>query len=151
MKKKIVSKFIFEGFGFPVILHNIILNNHNGEEYPEINYNDLEFKTVQSLLITNKAITGHQLKFLRKFIKKSLRELGHELKVSHAQIKIIEEKNDHVSGLNSDQERRFKNIVLNHFLFEQQKILSDKILSQSLIQDSSEGPFDPYEFDKKTS
>ena len=144
MKKKIIDKYIFEGFGFPVILHNVVVGKFE-EEYPEINYKELELKTVQSLIASSIALTGNQLRFLRKFMKKSLRDIANDIEVSHAQIKNWEDKMKEVTGMNHNLERRFKNLVLTYLMGLLQKSLSDSLMTQHIEESKKEEPFDPYE------
>lgn len=144
MNKKIIEKFIFEGFRFSVVLHNVIVDLYDGEEFPEINYNELKVQTIRALIMSPKALSGAQLKFLRKYMKKSLRDLGEELEVSHAQIKNWEDKNLEFTGLTQNQERKLKNHVLNYLLSQEQRFLYDRLLTQDIEHISDEGPFDPY-------
>lgn len=144
MKKKILDKFIFEGFGFPVVLHNVIVSSFNGEDFPEINYNELRLQTIRALILSPKALKGAQLQFLRKFLKKSLRDIAEDLGVSHAQIKIWEDKSLEFTGLTQNQERKLKNHVLSFLISEEQRFLYDKLLTQKIEYQSDEGPFDPF-------
>lgn len=149
MKKKIVEKFIFEGFGFSVILHNVIVDKYDGEEFPEINYAELKLQTVRALIMSSKALNGAQLQFLRKYTKKSLRDLGEDLEVSHAQIKIWEDKSLEFTGMTQNQERKLKNHVLNYLISQEQRFLYDRLLTQEIVHISDDGPFDPYKEELK--
>lgn len=144
MKKKIMEKFIFEGFGFSIVLHNIIIDQYDGEEFPDIDYKELKLQTVRALIMSAKALNGAQLQFLRKFMKKSLRDLGEELEVSHAQIKNWEDKSLEFTGMTPIQERKLKNHVLSYLISREQQFLSDKLLTQDIEQVVGEEPFDPY-------
>lgn len=149
MKKKILEKYIFEGFGFPVILHNVIVDHYDGEEFPDINFNELRLQTVRALIMSSRALNGAQLQFLRKFMKKSLRDLGEELEVSHAQIKNWEDKSFELTGLTQNQERRLKNHVLNYLLAQEQQFFTDRLLTQEIEHVSDKEPFDPYKEELK--
>ena len=149
MKKKIMENYIFEGFGFPVVLHNVVVGKFEGEEYPELNYQELEFKTVQSLIASPKALTGNQFKFLRKFMKHSLREIADGIEVSHSQIKNWEEKTKEVTGMDSDLEKRFKNLTLTYLMSMLQKSLSDVLMTQTIKESKEKEPFDPYKVELK--
>lgn len=149
MKKKILDKFIFDGFGFPVILYNVIVDKYDGEEFPEINYTKLSRQTVKALILSSKALSGAQLQFIRKYTKKSLRDLGDDLGVSHAQIKIWEDRDQEFTGMTHNQERRLKNHVLNYLISEEQSFLSDRLHTQVIEQISDNEPFDPFKEDLK--
>ncbi len=149
MKKKIIAEFIFEGFGFPVILRNVSVDKYDGEDFPEIDYFELTQQTVRALIMSSTAINGAQLQFLRKYTKKSLRDLGEELKVSHAQIKIWEDRNSEFTGLTHIQERMFKSHVLSFLLSQEQKFFSDRLFTQNIEQVTDKEPFDPYKEELK--
>ena len=140
MEKIILDKFIFEGFGFPLVLHNVVVDKYDGEDFPQINYSELRLRTVKALIMSSKALTGAQIQFLRKYTNKSLQELEEELKVSHTKIKIWEE---------NDQERKLKNHVLNYYIYQKQRFLSDRLLTQEITQISDDGPFDPFKEELK--
>ena len=144
MKKKIIEKFIFEGFGFPIVLHDVIVDQYDGQEFPEINYNELKLQTVKALLISSKALSGAQLQFLRKYTKKSLRDLADDLEVSHAQIKNWEDKKLELTGMTNTQERILKNHVFNFLISQEQRYFSDKLITQEIEQIEQVEPFDPY-------
>lgn len=65
MENKIIEKFIFQGFGFPILLHNVVVDQ----------YNELELQTVKALIKSSKALNGAQLQFLRKHMEKYLSHL----------------------------------------------------------------------------
>ena len=144
MSKKILNKFIFEGFGFPIVLHNVVVEKYDGEEFPEINYNELRERTVKALIMSSKALTGAQLQFLRKYLNRSLRDLGEDLEVSHAQIKNWEDRSLEFTGMTQNQERKLKNHVLNYLISQEQRLLYDKLLIQQIEHIPAEEPFDPY-------
>jgi DNA-binding transcriptional regulator YiaG len=80
------NNFVFEGFGFPVQLENVDFINHQGELYPNINYEQLARKVVLYLIESEYALTGNQVKFLRKQLGLSLEDFGKMLDVSHAAV-----------------------------------------------------------------
>lgn len=143
MTKKIIEKYIFEGFGFPIILRNIVVDKHNGEEFPDIDYNELELSMVKALIASPQALNGSHLKFLRKFMKTSLRDIADELGVSHAQIKNWEDNVNEQTGMLPEIERRFKNLTLSHLIALEQKVLSGVLIDQKIIAVKSYEPFDP--------
>lgn len=149
MKKKILPKFIFEGFGFPIVLKDVIIEKVGEDEFPEINYNELKIKTVKALIITSKALTGAQLQFFRKFVDQSLREFADHIEVSHAQIKNWEDRPEELTGLTQNQERKIKNLVLNFLLSQEQKFYYDRLLTQEIEKLTDQGPLDPYSVDLK--
>lgn len=84
--KEVVKEFIYEGFGFPVKLYNVILIKDRDYTYPLIALNDLMFKVATALIIRNEKLSGAKLKFLRKFCNKSLDDFAKILEVSKTTI-----------------------------------------------------------------
>lgn len=84
--KEVVKEFIYDGFGFPVKLHNVIILKDRDYTYPLIALNDLMFKVATALIIRNEKLSGAKLKFLRKFCNKSLDDFAKILEVSKTTI-----------------------------------------------------------------
>lgn len=84
--KEVCREYIYEGFGFPVKLHNVIIIKDRDYTYPLIALNDLMFKVSAALIIRNEKLSGAKLKFLRKFCNKSLDEFAKILEVSKTTI-----------------------------------------------------------------
>jgi DNA-binding transcriptional regulator YiaG len=80
------KSFVFEGFGFPILLENVEFVSQDGEVYPNLNYEELAKKTMLYLVRSEHALTGNQVKFLRKQLGLSLEEFGKMLDVSHVAV-----------------------------------------------------------------
>jgi len=145
MAKKIIEKYIFEGLGFPVALRNVIVDKYDGEEFPDINFNELELWVVRALIVSPRALLGAHLKFLRKFMKASLRDASDAIGISHAQIKNWEDKADEQTGMSPEVERRFKNLVLSYLMAMEQRTLTGLLIDQKIEAADSHEPFDPYQ------
>lgn len=142
MKRK-MEQFIFNAFGFPVLLHDVpIGETESGEEFLDINMKILEEAVAKTLITSSISLTGVMLKFLRKFLNLSLRELGHEMGVPHTSLKLWEDGVDKKTGLEMNQEKRLKYLVLLQIQTIEQKEFSKRIFEstpQSYIQ---EGPLE---------
>jgi hypothetical protein len=78
MKRK-MEQFIFNAFGFPVLLHDLpIGETESGEDYLDINLKILEEAVAKALTTSSIPLTGVMLKFLRSFLNLSLRKLSQE-------------------------------------------------------------------------
>ncbi len=130
---KILKEYVFTSFGFPVLLHNIeVQETECGDEYPNINLKVLEKNTAKALIRGSVTLTGVKLKFLRKFLKMSLRELGRELNIPHSNIKLWEDNAKDKTGLEISQEKQLKYLVLLHIQMVEQKELSKSIFEESI-------------------
>lgn len=135
MDKKL-KEYTFTAFGFPVLLHDVVIKETDcGEEYPDINMKELELAVVRALIKNPIPLNGAKLKFLRKFLKLSLRDLGLELSIPHSNIKLWEDNSKDKTGLEVTQEKQLKYLVLIHIQVLEQKELSKGFFSE--IQDSS--------------
>jgi DNA-binding transcriptional regulator YiaG len=140
---KTLKKYIFTAFGFPVLLHNVVIKeSKSGDEYADINIKDLEKFVVKALIKSSIALTGAKLKFIRKFLKLSLRDLGHELEIPHTNIKLWEDNINDKTGLNPTQEARLKYLVFLYIHTLEQKELSKTLFSMDLEFDVNNGPLE---------
>ena len=132
----ILKEYTFTAFGFPVLLHDVVIKETEcGEEYPDINIKELEVVVVKSLIKSSIPLSGAKLKFLRTFLKLSLRDLGQELGIPHSNIKLWEDNSGDKTGLGVVQEKQLKYLVLIHIQVLEQKELSRAFFED--IQDSS--------------
>lgn len=142
MSKKL-KKYTFTGFGFPVLLHDVaVKETEGGEEYPDLNVNALEQAVAKTLVRVPTFLTGAKLKFLRKFLKMSLRDLAQELNVPHTNIKLWEDNAKEKTGLEMAQEKQLKYIVLLHIHVLEQKELSKTFFTEQLMSASEDEPLE---------
>lgn len=113
---KIVDSYTFKGFGFDVILKNIVVKSVDGEEYPAINLNELKNTTAKALLRSKQRLTGHQIKFLRTYLKMSYDEVAGEIHVAASTLRSWENKGADFTGLDVDHEKAFRIMTINKIL-----------------------------------
>lgn len=142
MKKK-MERFIFEAFGFPVLLHDVpISETEGGEEFLDINMKILEEAVAKTLIKSTQKLTGAKLKFLRHFLNLSLRNLGNELDVPHTSLKLWEDCSEKETGLELNQENRLKYLVLMHLQTIEQREFSKKIFGTPVQHTLHDGPLE---------
>ena len=83
MEKKIEKKYIDNGFGFPVCLHNLPMVKVRNVWTPNIDYNELTRAVAMSLASSKSLLSGNQVKFIRQFFEMTLKEFGERFNVSH--------------------------------------------------------------------
>lgn len=93
-KKHIELSYIYNGFGFPVILHNVPMTKVRGIWTPNIKLNRLE--KIVLLLLTHHPVelTGNQIRFIRHFMEMSQRSFSQLFGVTHAAIVKWEKSHD---------------------------------------------------------
>ncbi|KYG64709.1 hypothetical protein AZI86_10890 [Bdellovibrio bacteriovorus] len=126
--KTLVSKYIFKGFGFDVLLKNIFVETIEGEEFPEINMNDLKLHTAKALLIERQRLTGNQLKFLRTFAKLSFDDVAQRIRVPASTLRSWENRGKEFTGFSVEGERAFR-VTLTNIIFDREKSRYDIELS----------------------
>ena len=99
MNKKIIKKFIYEGLGFPYELHNIEMVEVNGKLHPKIDVKKVADSAIKSLVSQSSRLTGNQIKFIRTYFSKSLREFSEIVNESHMAIKKWEDFKDKVTNM----------------------------------------------------
>jgi DNA-binding XRE family transcriptional regulator len=86
MKDKRAEKFVYEGFGFPVILLNVPVKTVRGVEVPNINYNALQLILRDLLSHKPVPLTGNEIRFIRQSLKMTLVAFAKHFGVSHAAV-----------------------------------------------------------------
>ena len=114
---KIVNDYIFTGFGFDVLIQNAkISSTDDGDEYLDMNMNELKLVTAKVLLISEQRLNGYQLKFLRTFLKMSFDEVSDKIRIPASTLRSWENKGHEFTGLDIDQERAFRIMGINKIL-----------------------------------
>ncbi|HAZ11495.1 MAG: hypothetical protein A2X86_10955 [Bdellovibrionales bacterium GWA2_49_15] len=120
--------FTFTGFGFDVLLHNVEIKKIHGEDYPDININEVKLLTAKGLIKGRERLTGKKLKFLRTFLKISYQTLSEIIDVPASTLRLWEEKGNEGTGLTVPQERQFRVYVLESLLNSEKKYLEKEII-----------------------
>ncbi|MEI8348350.1 MAG: hypothetical protein WCG27_12855 [Pseudomonadota bacterium] len=122
------SIYVFKGFGFDVIIHNVEIKEIHGETYPDIDMNELKIITAKEVIKSREGLTGKKLKFLRTFLKLSYQELSKVVDVPPSTLRLWEEKGGDLSGLSIAQERQFRIHVLNFLVNLERNCIEKRIV-----------------------
>lgn len=117
---KISKTYTFKGFGFDILLKDVVIKSVDGEEYPDINMNELKADTAKALLTSKQRLTGLQLKFLRSYLKMSFDDISAKIHIPASTLRSWENKGADFTGLSLDQEKAFRILAINQIL-EQEK------------------------------
>ena len=86
MKRKKMKEMRFEGFGFPVVLHNVPMKFVLGEWCYDFRLNELQ-KCVLFLLCRKAApLTGAEVRFIRKYLEMTKSDFAKIGGVTHAAV-----------------------------------------------------------------
>ena len=113
---KVLETYTFTGFGFEVLLRNVVIKKAHGEEFPDINMNELKLLTAKALLRGQQRLTGNQLKFLRTFLKMSFDDVSKKILVAASTLRSWETKGNDFTGLSLEQEKAFRIMAINRIL-----------------------------------
>jgi len=108
MTQKIVKTFIYEGFGFPIELHNVEMIMVNGEYAPKIDVRAVADSTMKSLVLQKTKLTGDQIKFIRTYFSASLREFSKIVNESHMAVKKWEDFKNMQTNMDPNIETRIR-------------------------------------------
>lgn len=121
MKENRVEKFIYEGFGFPVILLNVPMKKFRGVEVPDINYNTLQSILLDLLSHKPLPLTGNEIRFIRQSLKMTLVEFAKHFGVTHAAVIKWEKSRDQFAKITPSTE-----LHIRLFNLERLKVSNEK-------------------------
>jgi len=87
MNKKFVKNYTYDGLGFPIELSNVEMIMIEGEYHPKIDIKKISDDAIHRLVLQKNRLTGDQIKFVRTYFSKSLREFAAIVNESHMAVK----------------------------------------------------------------
>lgn len=120
-----IKKLIFNGFGFPIELHDIPAKEIRGNIEPIINYRNLALKVISEICSAENKIplTGRQVFFLRNHLQMTIRDFGKFLEVTHPAVKKWEDAGDAVTKMSDSTEKILRLKVLDFIGIKPSKFL----------------------------
>jgi transcriptional regulator with XRE-family HTH domain len=116
MERKILKEFMYEGFGFPVLLINVPMIKSRNEWTPDVDYISLQNALIVALAKKPAYLTGNEIKFIRKFFKKTLEAFGTEFGVSHVAVIEWESEKDTRAKINPSTEKCIRLFILDSLI-----------------------------------
>jgi DNA-binding transcriptional regulator YiaG len=114
MKTKKLEKYTYEGLGFPIQLKDVLMVKFEGKYHPKIDVRKVSESVIRELPFQNEKLTGSQIKFIRSFLRMSLREFAKEVvKESHTAVNKWEKFGDKSTNMDDNIE-----MILRLFLIE---------------------------------
>ena len=84
LERKRINRFVYRGFGFPVVLRmNVPLVKVRGAWTLDLNLNELSLRVLELLALGHARLTGKQVKFIRHALSMTLEQFGSRFGVSH--------------------------------------------------------------------
>ena len=100
-----MTKIIYKGLGFPIVLKGVKTFEFRGETLPKINHRELEDMAFKTLLWMPSHFSGMHLSFVRTYMKLSQKKFASILGLkTHATISGWEGKKEKATGMPSTTE-----------------------------------------------
>lgn len=118
-KTWIEKEYIDLRFGFPVHLLDVPMKELRGEAVPMVNGKFLRFAVLSALVFKPGPLNGHEVRFIRLWLEKTLVAFGQELGLTHAAIKKWESMGDKPTGTNRINDFYMRFLILEKLLQEE--------------------------------
>ena len=83
LERKRQHAFVYEGFGFPVILVNVPMVRSLGVWTPDVDYRKLARDVLRALALHPARLTGQEIRFIRHSMDMTLEQFAHRFGVTH--------------------------------------------------------------------
>ncbi len=110
---KIRKRFVYEGFGFPVVLRNVPMVKVRGAWTPKVNYNKLAEDVLLALAHKPARLTGSEVRFVRHHFEMTLTQFGDRFSVSHPAVLKWEEAGDEATAMKWPVEKDIRLFILD--------------------------------------
>lgn len=112
MAGKILKEYIYEGFGFPVVLCNVPAKKIRGKWTPLVNYKALARYVLKMICFLQEPLTGDQIFFIRQQLRLTGEQLAEMLGISQAAISKWEKNRDKIAKIEPSTEFCLRIIAL---------------------------------------
>ena len=113
MEKKIQKRFVYSGFGFPVVLLDVKMGKVRGAWTPVVDYNKLQKDVVEALAYKPVRLTGNEIHFIRSYFGMTLAEFGDRFSVSHPAVIKWENAGDEATAMKWAVEKDIRLFILD--------------------------------------
>jgi len=83
LERKCQEFFVYEGFGFPVVLLNVPMVRVRGEWTLDVDYNDLSRRLLEALARKPARLSGNEVRFTRHSLSMTLEHFAARFGVTH--------------------------------------------------------------------
>jgi len=121
-KKK---KYVYEGFGFPVILMNVPMIKVRGSLTPKVDYNHLTRLILLGLTLKPARLTGSEVRFVRLHFEMTLKDFGDRFVVSHPAVLKWENKENKPTDMAWSTEKDMRLFITRELQPKKPKLLTE--------------------------
>jgi DNA-binding transcriptional regulator YiaG len=83
LERKTQDRFVYEGFGFPVVLAHVPMVRVRGAWTPDVDLNELSKSLLAALPEKPTRLTGSEVRFIRHSLSMTLEDFAHRFDVTH--------------------------------------------------------------------
>lgn len=120
-KRKVEKKYLYDGFGFPLVLLNVPMIQVRGEWVPDIKWNRLEKIVLLILAHQPGELTGNQIRFIRHSMQMNQRNFSKLFGVTHAAVVKWEKAKDHVPKMHTTTQLAMRLCILDNLIQDDSK------------------------------
>lgn len=113
---KIESRFVYEGLGFPVVLHNVPMIKLRGEWALDINMNHFQRAVLLALAYHPFDLTGDHIRYIRSWLRLSYEKFGALFGVTHPAVVKWEKAKERSAKISLSTQREIRLHILNRLL-----------------------------------
>jgi len=115
-KQKVEKEMVYNGLGFPVILHNVPMIELRGIWTLDINLNIFQKAVLLALAHQRSDLTGNQIRFIRNWLSLTQTEFGKLFGVTHPAIVKWEKAGNKGSKMTLTTQRDLRLLLLDQLL-----------------------------------
>jgi hypothetical protein len=107
------KRFVYEGFGFPIVLRNVPMIKVRGVWTPNVDYNKLSTEVLLALARKPSRLTGNEVRFIRHHFEMTLSQFGDLFAVSHPAVLKWEDSQDEPTSMKWPIEKDMRMFILD--------------------------------------
>lgn len=112
MSRRIRKRFEYKGFGFSVFLLNVPMVKARGVWTPDIKYNELAQGVLEVMAVHPARLTGSEIRFVRLYFEKTLKEFAQRFGVTHPAVKKWEQTKSKPAKMGWSTEKDIRLFIL---------------------------------------
>lgn len=115
MKRKMSTRVVYHGFGFPVTLHHVPMVYLRGAWTPDVNYEHLQRALLRALAEKPARLSGREVRFIRLAAGMTLQQFAKRFGVTHPAVLKWERAGIRSTGMGWSTEKDIRLDVISRF------------------------------------
>jgi DNA-binding transcriptional regulator YiaG len=115
LERKVLDRFVYEGFGFPVVLVQVPMVRVRREWTPDVNFDALSKRLLKAVAEKLARLTGAEVRFVRHSLSMTLEEFASRFGVTHPAVLKWEGCGNHPTAMSWAIEKDIRLEILRSF------------------------------------